>query len=235
MPEFFSAPCSVQLVNEVNHMFPHRDKSSDGWIGDASHAARPSEHNPCWTCRGRLHGIVMARDIDVDDGDPGRDIRKMLLHELIGDPRVWYVISNGIIYSRTHGWQARRYTGSNGHFHHVHVSFLLSGAFDTRPFFGPVKPVRTTPAKLDVSKLREAFLAVAVEHHKPSKSVDVARYQRLLNARTGSKLTADGIIGPATLNAEAVLEQRFGGTGRPRVPEEPLIRKANKGMFQVVA
>jgi hypothetical protein len=45
-----------------------------------------------------------------------------LLGATIGDPRVWYVIFNRKIYSRTHGWQPRVYLGTNPHDHHVHVS-----------------------------------------------------------------------------------------------------------------
>lgn len=122
MAEYFLAPSLVALRNSINTEFPHRDKSSDGWIGDASHAARQSEHNPCWTCTGYQYGIVRATDTDIDDGDPGRDLRRELLAATIGHPAVWYVISNGIIYSRTYGWAARKYNGPNGHFHHVHVS-----------------------------------------------------------------------------------------------------------------
>lgn len=139
---FFLAPALVQLKSETDSRFPDRDRASDGWIGDASHAAAVSDHNPCWRCTGRSNGIVRAIDIDISpDGRPNVDLRKRLLKVLIGDPRVWYVISNGIIYSRTYNWVPRRYTGANGHFEHVHVS--LNGAngvnpegnFDTSPWF----------------------------------------------------------------------------------------------------
>lgn len=155
---FFLAPALVTLRDEVNARFPNRDKASDGWIGDASHQARPSDHNPCWSCSGRSHGIVRALDIDISpDGRPNVDLRKRLLKVLIGDPRVWYVISNGIIYSRTHGWAARKYTGSNPHFAHVHVS--LNGAngvdssnnFDTSPWF-PKHKKKPAPEPKDDGK-----------------------------------------------------------------------------------
>lgn len=122
MAEYHLAQSLVALRNSINKAFPKRDKSSDGWIGDASHAARASEHNPCWSCTGYQYGIVRATDTDIDDNDPGRDLRKELLAATIGHPAVWYVISNGIIYSRTYNFSARKYNGSNAHTKHVHVS-----------------------------------------------------------------------------------------------------------------
>lgn len=122
MTEYFLAPSLVSLRNSINEAFPKRDKRSDGWIGDASHAARTSEHNPCWGCGGYQYGIVRATDTDIDDTDTDRDLRQELLNSTIGHDAVWYVISNGIIYSRTYGFRARTYSGANSHHKHVHVS-----------------------------------------------------------------------------------------------------------------
>lgn len=126
--EYFVAPSLDALLASVNQQFPKRDKRSDGALGDASHAARASEHNPCWTCTGYQHGIIRARDFDIDDNDAGRDLRRELLAATIGHPAVWYVISNGIIYSRTYNWAARKYTGPNPHTGHVHVSIRKTEA-----------------------------------------------------------------------------------------------------------
>lgn len=114
----YLAPSLVVLRDEINALYPRRDKASDGWLGDAAHQARPSSHNP------NAEGVVRALDTDIDDNDPGHDLRAEILRAAIGDPRVWYVISNGVIYSRTHGFEPRAYTGPNGHFHHVHVSLI---------------------------------------------------------------------------------------------------------------
>ena len=122
MAEHFVAPSLNALLASVNSNFPNRDKRPDGALGDASHAARPSEHNPCWSCTGYQYGIIRARDFDIDDNDAGRDLRRELLASCIGHPAVWYVISNGIIYSRTFNWAARKYNGPNPHTGHVHVS-----------------------------------------------------------------------------------------------------------------
>lgn len=152
MSEYFLAPALVQLRDEVNTKFPNRDKSSDGWIGDTSHAARPSDHNPDWDD----DGIVRAIDIDISpDGRPDLDLRSQILKVTIGDPRVWYVISNGKIYSRTYGFSPRAYTGSNPHNLHVHISLNgangldKSGNFDTRPWFDEPKPQRDDSPRVE--------------------------------------------------------------------------------------
>ena len=162
---YFLAPALVKLRDEVNSRFPGRDKASDGWIGDASHQASKSDHNPCWSCSGKSKGIVRALDIDISpDGRPRVDLRRRLLKILTEDSRVWYVISNGKIYSRTNGFAPRTYTGANGHFAHVHVS--LNGAngispqgnFSTRAWFPKLKKktakkvAKKAPAKKTAKK-----------------------------------------------------------------------------------
>lgn len=233
MSDWFPAPVIGSLLAEVNARYPHRDKASDGIIGDPSHAARVSEHNPCWTCTGQYYGIVRAVDVDSGpDGDPNHDLVRQLLHAVIGDPRVWYVISNRVIYSRTYGWQARAYTGADAHTSHVHISFTFEGCFDTSPFFATKR--RTTPPKISVHKAKVEFLRV-VQGHQPRYSIDVLRCQRLMNARLGrDDVKVDGLAGPRTLARWGDLEHRYGGTGRPRVPDGTSLRHANKGMFQIV-
>jgi hypothetical protein len=130
---YYLAPSLVTLRAEINAMFPRRDTTSDGWIGDTSHAARPSDHNPDWSAG----GVVRAIDIDVDDRDPSQDLRTQLIKAACGDERTYYVISDGRIYSYTYGFTARHYTGSNAHFSHVHVSIREGDQYedDTSPWF----------------------------------------------------------------------------------------------------
>lgn len=132
---YFLAPSAVKLRDQVNDLFPQRDKRSDGWIGDPSHQARPSDHNPLWSAPGEWAGVVQAVDIDVDDNDPSRDLRKMVIDACYGDYRVDYIISNGVIYNhRSYG--QKPYTGANAHFSHVHVSLIeyVSAWADTSPW-----------------------------------------------------------------------------------------------------
>jgi len=50
----------IQLREQIDDSFPDRDRRSDGWLGDARHAARPSDHNP------DEQNIVWATDTDKD-------------------------------------------------------------------------------------------------------------------------------------------------------------------------
>lgn len=111
------APALRTLIAEVNAIWPNRDRSYDGTIGDWRHQSQISEHNP------DSRGVIRAADIT----ESGVDIQR-ILNACIGDPRVHYVIYHGRICSRTYGWTWRP---NSGHEHHMHVSLLnrTSGRF----------------------------------------------------------------------------------------------------------
>lgn len=114
------APALKALISDVNQEWPNRSKALDGTIGDAAHAARKSEHNPNREPGDDVpDGYVTAADITAEGINTGR-----LIDVLIRDPRVWYVIHKGRIYSRTYGFADRAYTGSNPHTGHIHVSLV---------------------------------------------------------------------------------------------------------------
>lgn len=131
------APSLVRLRDEINRRWPGRDTASDGWLGDAAHqsgvtdldhdgdvdawdAALKSQHNPDGA------GVVHALDVDKDGIDADQ-----LVRWLVGHPAVWYVIWNRRIWSRTHQWAPRAYTGVDPHTGHVHVSITLSTAAES--------------------------------------------------------------------------------------------------------
>lgn len=114
---YMLAPSLAQLRSEVNTTWPGRDRTSDGWIGDASHSARKSDHNP--NARGR----VDALDIDHDGIDDAA-----LIKRLCSDPRTNYVIHDGRIYSRIREFRPIPYHGPNPHRGHVHVSIRQARA-----------------------------------------------------------------------------------------------------------
>jgi hypothetical protein len=116
---YFLAASLVQLRNEVNASNPNRDKSSDGWVGDTSHQARVSDHNPDYSAG----GIVRAIDVDRDGIDPYR-----LVQVACRDSRVEYVIFERKIYERGRGFAPIAYNGSNPHDKHVHISLRHTAA-----------------------------------------------------------------------------------------------------------
>ena len=128
---FFLARSLVQLRNEVNSRWPRRSMASDGWIGDAAHSARKSDHNPDWGAPGNRRGVVRALDITTR----GIDVDLLLKHTT-NDSRVAYVIYNRRIYTHSRGWY--RYTGSNPHTNHVHISIAHTPTAEnnTKLWFG---------------------------------------------------------------------------------------------------
>jgi peptidoglycan hydrolase-like protein with peptidoglycan-binding domain len=119
------AKATETLLNQVNESCPARNKGSDGWIGDAAHAASKSDHNP------NSAGVVQAQDI-THDPKGGFDSYKfaefLRTHK---DKRIKYVISNRKIFSGNAGpqpWAWRSYSGKNPHDAHVHVSVADSAA-----------------------------------------------------------------------------------------------------------
>lgn len=106
------------LLKQLNTLAPNRSKLSDGWIGDAAHADRVSDHNP------DVNGIVHARDFTHDPAG-GLDcnwLAGMLVH--FRDPRIKYLIWNYKIWTPVVGWVA--YSGSNPHTKHLHLSVTAS-------------------------------------------------------------------------------------------------------------
>lgn len=116
------APALEQLRAEVNKKWPNRSKASDGTIGDASHSARTSDHNP------NSRGSVNAMDITVSGIDKGTLIAVAKRH-----PSVRYIISDRKIMNRDIGnFRARAYSGSNPHTKHVHISLYQSATAENR-------------------------------------------------------------------------------------------------------
>jgi hypothetical protein len=111
------AHCLFKLRDQINHMWPNRDKTADGWIGDAAHAQRKSDHN---AKKVGDEWIVFGLDVTHDPAH-GVDGFKITEH-LIQDPRIKYVIFHGRIYNPSVAKVWRPYDGQNAHNHHFHVS-----------------------------------------------------------------------------------------------------------------
>lgn len=174
------------LRTQVNAAAPNRGKGSDGWIGDAAHQATGSDHNP------NSAGVVTALDITHD---PAHGFNSWEFADMLRarrDPRIKYVISNSRIFAGASGpspWAWRKYTGSNSHAHHVHVSVLGPASLydDSKPWDigGDWNANKDTPAPIEKPLLRRGSPHTA----------QVTELQRKLGF-TG--LDIDGQFGPKT-------------------------------------
>jgi len=127
----------VQLREQIDDCFPDRDRKSDGWVGDARHSARVSDHNP------DAKGIVRAIDVDKDlnrNPNVAFDLFDQLRNyaELDRKKRISYLIFNGKICSAKSRWKFVGYKGINPHQHHIHISFTASGDSDNSFFDIPL-------------------------------------------------------------------------------------------------
>jgi hypothetical protein len=126
-----------QLRLQIDDTYPDRDRTSDGWIGDTRHSARPSDHNP------DAASIVRAIDIDRDLSGKAKpdlmpDLADQIRHAAKSDSRIAYVIFAGKIASPRMGWRWRKYSGINKHDHHCHISFTKKGDADSSFFNIPM-------------------------------------------------------------------------------------------------
>ena len=125
---------AIQLREQIDDAFPDRDRASDGWIGDARHSARKSDHNP------DEQGWVRAIDVDRDlSGKAKPDIMPDLADQIrlygkAHPKRIAYVIFDGKIASSKKAWAWRTYDGINKHNHHCHISFTKA-ADEASDFF----------------------------------------------------------------------------------------------------
>jgi hypothetical protein len=155
-------PCLVQLRAEFNAIAPARAKGADGWIGDAAHQDRVSDHNPDETGAVPIHDAdhideVHAIDITTDLNESDLTMEKCVQF-LLGrcrrdssDPRnearLRYIIFNRRIWEAP-GWGQQTYTGSDPHTGHAHFSaeYITSLEADTASWHLEDIPVALTAA-----------------------------------------------------------------------------------------
>lgn len=169
----YLVPTLATLRAEYDAAHPGRDKSFDGWIGDAAHAARKSEHNP------DSLGRVRAVDITAK-GAAGLDLAEDCRDAMIRRGQHGYVIHAGrICSSAVRAWTWRKYTGSNPHTHHVHVSALTQ--LDSRDPWGVGRsvPPRVT-GSLDSNTVRLIQKLVGVKRDGDLGPLTVKGIQSML-------------------------------------------------------
>ncbi len=199
---WYLAPALVQLRSEVNKKWPGRDKSTDGALGDSAHSARKSEHNP--EASGTRKGRVNAIDVDTSDIDFAK-----ILPKLKADKRTWYVIHKGYIYSRTYNFAKRKYTGSNPHNGHFHIS-IYPGKVDgeSKASWG-IASVTSAPVpasgakKIPTLDLGDKHELVEVLHRFFGTRIDSDEFEDVLKTtvttyQRRNGLEPDGVVGPKT-------------------------------------
>ena len=195
-----------RLVAQIDALFPKRSKLSDGWIGDTAHSARKSDHNP------DADGTVDARDITHDPKN-GVDIANLVNVLIAGkDRRISYIIANSQIISGNGGpkpWVRRKYSGSNKHTKHIHISVLdkyqddasdwnLSGLAAITEKQMLLKLGATGPAVKELqSQLNTLGFGPLVTDGDFGDGTDAAvrRFQ------LAKSLNVDGVAGPRTMKA----------------------------------
>jgi peptidoglycan hydrolase-like protein with peptidoglycan-binding domain len=210
-----------KMRDQFNAACPRRNRSSDGFIGDAAHASRSSDHNP-WVKDGKT-GIVTAGDFTHDpiNGMHTWDIAEYLRQ--MRDPRIKYVISNRRIFSSVQNpWIWRKYTGSNPHSSHMHVSvhstknhydseaawklFPSQPSIPSDPDSPDRRPVLRMGSTGEFVQEVQNILGIAVDGvFGKITDESVRKFQRM------SKVREDGIVGPVTWALLDRIEQRGDG------------------------
>ena len=118
-------PAAIAVLRQATALAPKRKKASDGLLPSAAHlkASPTSDHN-----------TGLAVDLTHDPKN-GIDC-KIIFEKLKEDERVKYLIFDKKIWSKQYAKQGnRKYTGSNPHTSHLHISINDGKGKDTSPWF----------------------------------------------------------------------------------------------------
>jgi hypothetical protein len=138
-------PCLVLLRATFDDLWPGRSHASDGWIGDAAHAARKSKHNP------DKRGMVHAIDVTKFDG-----IHQVVVHLAQRcrdglEKRLTAIIWHGTIWTPESGWEGVDYDGPDPHTEHAHFSASDTPALENsqKSWYLEETPMDLTPAAVE--------------------------------------------------------------------------------------
>jgi hypothetical protein len=120
-----ATPAAIAVLRQATALKPQRKKASDGLLPSAAHmkASPTSDHNT---------GLAVDLTHDPKNGIDCVEI----FEKLKDDKRVKYLIFQGKIWSKEKAKQGnRKYTGSNAHNKHLHISIVDACANDISPWF----------------------------------------------------------------------------------------------------
>ena len=120
-----ATPAAIAVLRQATALKPMRKKASDGLLPSAAHMKQSPNSD---------HNTGLAVDLTHD---PKNGIDCVEIFERVkSDRRVKYLIFQGKIWSKEKAKQGnRRYTGSNSHSKHLHISIDPTMATDTSPWF----------------------------------------------------------------------------------------------------
>jgi len=120
-----ATPAALAVLRQATALQPKRKKASDGLLPSAAHIKQSPDSD---------HNTGYAVDLTHDPKN-GIDCA-VIFEKFKEDPRVKYLIFNGKIWSKEKSKLGnRRYTGSNPHNKHLHVSIESTMGADTSPWF----------------------------------------------------------------------------------------------------
>jgi hypothetical protein len=133
-----ATPAAIAVLRQATALRPKRKKASDGLLPSAAHLSQSpnSDHNT---------GYAVDLTHDLVNGIDCFEIYE----KLQSDDRVKYLIFHGKIWSKKNG--ESRYTGSNPHNKHLHISIKAGHGKDTSPWFpwlGKPKTINKVKARV---------------------------------------------------------------------------------------
>jgi hypothetical protein len=120
-----ATPAAIAVLRQATALKPMRKKASDGLLPSAAHMKQSpnSDHNT---------GLAVDLTHDPKNGIDCVEI----FEKLKEDKRVSYLIFQGQIWSKQKAKQGnRKYTGTNPHNKHLHISIESTMGADTSPWF----------------------------------------------------------------------------------------------------
>ena len=120
-----ATPAAISVLRQATALKPKRKKASDGLLPSAAHIKQSPDSD---------HNTGYAVDL-THDPENGIDCVE-IFEKLKEDKRVKYLIFQGKIWSKEKAKAGnRKYTGSNAHNKHLHISINDTCGDDVSPWF----------------------------------------------------------------------------------------------------
>ena len=145
-----ATPAAIAVLRQATAIKPLRKKISDGLLPSAAHQIQNPDSD---------HNTGYAVDLTHDPKN-GIDCEE-IFEKLKEDKRVKYLIFQGKIWSKEKAKLGnRRYTGTNAHNKHLHISIESTMGSDTSPWFwwmNQPKIVNQVIAKITPAPVKKAY------------------------------------------------------------------------------